>query len=222
MENESESLCRQCGTCCRNGGPALHSEDRQLIEREVIPHQALVPIRLGEPAFSPLTDRVEPVPVELLKVATTRSWGCPFLIDSANQCAIYLNRPLECSLLQCRNTAPLSSIIFKDSLCRRDLLSADDAVLQFMDLHDRQCSFSELAELSGQLSGLTVDQASVLKRLGEIISTDLQIRERAIGALGLDLAQELFTFGRPMFKSLKFYGLTCAQQGNALLVRTIP
>ena len=41
--------CRRCGTCCEKGGPALHGEDRPLVDRGQVPARCLFTIRAGEP-----------------------------------------------------------------------------------------------------------------------------------------------------------------------------
>ncbi|MCX5877405.1 MAG: YkgJ family cysteine cluster protein, partial [Deltaproteobacteria bacterium] len=60
--------CKQCGTCCRKGGPALTREDLDLIRQGHIRHDQLITIRQGELGYNPATGKLEPVPVELLKI----------------------------------------------------------------------------------------------------------------------------------------------------------
>lgn len=51
--------CRRCGTCCEKGGPALHTDDRMLIENGHIPARYLFTIREGEP----VVDNVKENPI---------------------------------------------------------------------------------------------------------------------------------------------------------------
>ncbi|MCU0564488.1 MAG: hypothetical protein MUE48_11205 [Desulfobacterales bacterium] len=44
------AACVRCGTCCRNGGPALHQDDRRLVIDGVIHTRHLFTIRPGETA----------------------------------------------------------------------------------------------------------------------------------------------------------------------------
>ncbi len=119
MPLNANNDCRRCGTCCRNGGPALHREDIALLRRGSISHADLITIRIGEPAYSPLVDRVEPSAFELVKVAgTAASWTCRFFSAADNRCLIYENRPLECRLLNCREPEPLLAVIGRDTLVR--------------------------------------------------------------------------------------------------------
>src|SRR4030042_7016650 len=71
--------CIRCGTCCMKGGPALHQEDKNILLAGHVGHQHLVTIRKGELAFNPVSDKLEPVPRELIKVqGKGKGWTCCF------------------------------------------------------------------------------------------------------------------------------------------------
>ncbi len=57
-----KQACDRCGTCCRQGGPALHIQDRHLVAPGFLGFDVLVTIRRGELARYPLSDRPEPGP----------------------------------------------------------------------------------------------------------------------------------------------------------------
>ncbi len=193
--------CKQCGTCCQKGGPALHLEDLDLLQKKLLPISCLVTIRKGEPVFSPISGVVEPAKQELLKVSASNSWTCPFLNQTSNQCEIYKNRPVECRLLKCWDSAKLENIIYKDNISRWDIIKPDSEIFNILKQHGIKCSFADIEQLSKSGKSAPDIQAGV----DEIIKKDLSIREQAINQFGLSLEKELFYFGRPMFKSLDYY-----------------
>lgn len=195
--------CKKCGTCCRKGGPALHKEDRQLISNGKILISNLVTIRAGEPVFSPLSGRVEPAELDILKLSSPDSWSCLFLNQQTNHCDLYENRPLECRLLQCWNTAKIEAIIYKNNLNRWDLIDPNTPIFDFIKMHEAACNYAELAKSASKGPEIP----SVRERIKEIIAKDLAIREKAVLKFNLSLPAEMFYFGRPMFKSLSFFGV---------------
>ena len=62
--------CRQCGTCCRKGGPALHVEDSYLLEEGIIQLQDLVTFRAGELVRDTSNNGVVPLPAEIATLFT--------------------------------------------------------------------------------------------------------------------------------------------------------
>jgi Fe-S-cluster containining protein len=63
-----QTECSHCGTCCANGGPALHMQDRELIEGGSIPISHLITIRKGELVHNPVTNRLQAAKSELIKI----------------------------------------------------------------------------------------------------------------------------------------------------------
>jgi Fe-S-cluster containining protein len=196
----------RCGTCCRKGGPALHKEDNKILLAGHIEREHLITIRKGELAFSPLSNRLEAVQKELVKLAGKgKSWTCFFFDEKKCSCSIYAHRPLECRLLKCWDTAELLSVIGQKTLSRTDIISKDDPILEFIETHEQECS-SEKAE--GLMSAFLreKDDATSLEKLTALVQQDLAIRSRAIAKFGLSLEDELFIFGRPLFKILSARG----------------
>ncbi len=84
-----QSACRRCGTCCSQGGPALHHRDLDLIASGRIPLDRLITVRKGELAHNPLTGRVQAVRVELVKIAGTgEDWRCSYYDAENRGCGI--------------------------------------------------------------------------------------------------------------------------------------
>lgn len=206
--SNSENIhhCIQCGTCCRKGGPSLHTEDKKILLAGHIERNSLITIRKGELAFSPLSGRPEPIQKELVKVAGKgKSWVCCFYDEDKSTCTIYSHRPLECRILKCWDTAELLSVIGKDTLTRADILNRDDPLLTFIETHEKQCSIQTAEDLISVLSEKKDDPDSLAK-LTALVHKDLAIRSRAVVEFGLSLEAELFLFGRPLFKILSARG----------------
>ncbi len=216
---ETTSQCKQCGTCCRKGGPALHQEDRDILRAGQIELKHLVTIRKGEMAFSPLTDTPQATDRELIKTAGRGSnWTCCFFDEQTNTCTIYENRPLECRLLQCWDTAPLKAVINKDILARTDIIGPDDPILEFIKAHEQACPCSRVTSLAADLSDPAAGE-SILAELTELVRLDLQIRARAVAAFDIPVAVELFYFGRPLFVLLSPYGIGIHEDHEGIHLR---
>ena len=204
---ETTSQCKQCGTCCRKGGPVLHLEDREILRAGQIQLQHLVTIRKGEMAFSPVTDTLQATDTELIKTAGRGDdWTCCFFNEQTGGCTIYENRPLECRLLQCWDTAPVEAVIARDTLTRTDIIAPDDPLLEFITAHDQACPCSRVTTL---VAGLNTTSASksILAELTELVRRDLNIRAQAVAAFDIPVAVEVFYFGRPFFVLLSPYGI---------------
>lgn len=70
-----QNECKRCGTCCENGGPALHSQDLDLIEQGMLSQNDLITIRKGELIHHPATDAIQPVDTEFMKIAGKKEPG---------------------------------------------------------------------------------------------------------------------------------------------------
>jgi Fe-S-cluster containining protein len=216
---ETTSQCKQCGTCCRKGGPALHREDRQILRTGPIELKHLVTVRKGEMAYSPLTDTFQATDRELIKTAGRGSdWTCCFYNEQTSGCTIYKNRPLECRLLQCWDTEPLKAVINKDILSRSDIIVPDDPILEFMKVHEQACPCSRFTSLTAGLRE-PVDKQPILAELTELVRLDLQIRAKVVAAFNIPVALELFYFGRPLFVLLSPYGIQIHEDQTGIHLR---
>jgi len=199
--------CIRCGTCCLKGGPALHEEDKDILLAGHIGREQLITIRKGELAFSPLSGKLEPVQKELVKIAGKgKGWSCCCYDTGTASCAIYIHRPLECRLLKCWDTEQLLSVIGKDTIVRADILSPDDPIMRYVEIHETKCSLQSAEDLISVLLK-NKDNPEALKKMSALIHEDLAIRSRAIAEFGLSVEAELFIFGRPLFKILNARGV---------------
>lgn len=204
--------CRQCGTCCRKGGPALSREDLDLVRQGYIRHDQLVTIRQGEMGYNPGTGRLEPVPVELLKIRGQGSgWTCLFFAEKGNGCTIYAHRPATCRILQCWQPEALLATIYHNTLRRADLINPDDPILAEIERHERACPGRVFTDLLAQGGG-TED----LSRISELVRADLAIRGEVAQKTGISLELEFFLFGRPLFKQLAGSGIEWVEEGGEI------
>lgn len=211
--------CKQCGTCCRKGGPALSREDLGLVRQGYIRHDQLLTIRQGEMGYNPATGRLEPVPVELLKIRGQGSgWTCLFFAEEGNGCTIYAHRPATCRILQCWEPEPLLATIYQNTLRRADLINPGDPILAEIERHEQACPgrvFTDLLAQAGETENLA--------RLSELVRADLAIREEVGQKTGISLELECFLFGRPLFKQLAGSGIEYVEEnGRIRLQRELP
>ena len=202
------SHCIRCGTCCIKGGPTLHKEDKKILLEGHISYQHLITIRKGELAFTPLSDKPEPVKQELVKIAGKgKTWECLFYGKKESSCAIYEKRPLECRLLKCWDTSDILSITGKDTITRADIISQDDPITKFIERHEKKCSVLMAENLISAVMKKNSDSISLAK-LTALVQQDIAIRSKAISEFGLSVETELFYFGRPLFKILRSQGIS--------------
>ena len=199
--SESET-CNRCGTCCRQGGPALHGPDLELIQAGLLRLDDLITVRKGELAFQPLAGQPEPVTHEFLKLrGQNGTWCCAFYDETSKGCLRYAHRPLACGLLDCTNTGPLLALAGQDLLTRFDCLTPDDPLLPLVHEHEQLCPCPDLQTIGQELAQAETD-AALLAGLEAAVNTDLAFRSRVTASHHLSLAQELFYFGRPLFQLL--------------------
>lgn len=200
-----ESTCRRCGSCCEQGGPALHFDDLDIVNSRDIGLRDLVVVRTGEPAYDQRQGRVLPAEREFLKLAGRQgSWSCKFF-EKTRGCGIYGRRPLECRLLFCRETGPLEAVIGRDLISRRDLLAVDDQVLPCVERMEREVHYQEVRTVLADLA----QHSSVgenLACLEGLVRADLAIRESFVRSFPGRIDEELFLFGRPLFLVIAPYG----------------
>ncbi|HDZ75978.1 MAG TPA: YkgJ family cysteine cluster protein [Desulfobacteraceae bacterium] len=214
-----KEACDRCGTCCRQGGPALHIQDRHLVAPGFLEFDVLVTIRRGELARYPLSDRPEPVRQELIKIqGRGRDWSCRFLQAESWSCAIYDRRPLACRLLKCWAPDEVLAIAGRDLLGRYDLIADNDPLLPLVRLHERECACPDLVESEIRLRS-SARRAEMLRELEQLVNRDLAVRGMAMQRYGLSVARELFYFGRPLFQLLAPLGVTVTEAAGGLTLQ---
>lgn len=213
MKSE-QTACKRCGTCCQEGGPALHGPDLELVRGGQIPWKNLITIRRGELAHNPLSDRIEATATELVKIrGTGREWCCCYYDPASRGCTIYGARPMACGVLKCWQPEATLAIIGQDLLSRLDILEEDDPLRPFVLEHERLCPCPDMGKVR---QDLVDDPDATIRSLEVLVNSDLAFRNRAVAEFQLPLAHELFLFGRPLFQLLQALGVVVAESGQGL------
>ncbi len=208
-----KSACRQCGTCCLQGGPALHTGDLGLVRSGRLPISRLITIRRGELADDPLTGSVHAVSGELVKInGTGRDWRC-FYYAGGKGCTIYASRPSACRVLKCWDTAAILALAGKDLLTRLDILAARDPLRPLVEEHERLCPCPDMEMVRASVVSGSLQELDDLQRL---VDVDLRFRNQVVNGHGLSLAEEMFFFGRPLFQLLQAVGLGITETAGGI------
>lgn len=212
-----QNECRECGTCCKNGGPALHTQDASLIEKEIIPIEKCITIRKGELAHEPVSNSIEAVKNEFIKISgITNSWTCIFYNEARKRCTIYNHRPLACRILKCWDTDEILRLAGKDLLSRLDIVKDGDPLKKWIIEHEKLFPCPDLKTISQTISR---SSKKTIKKLERVINKDLAYRMQAIDEFNLSVSQEMFYFGRPLFQLLTTLGFTIRETTSGIKLR---
>jgi Fe-S-cluster containining protein len=217
------SDCKQCGICCRKGGPALHLADKSLIDNGFIIFEQITTIRKGERVIKPFSSEMDFTDEEFLKImGQKKSWTCLFYNDKESICAIHKDKPLECQAQKCWDTTDIMEIQQKEKLKRYSILSGDSPFMPIIKQHEKDCSWTEINSIIGEISDSGKGKSNpipAVEKLGKIMNQDLQIRNKINAEYDLSLGAELFYLGRPIFHVLKIPNFQIsAQFGQIRLV----
>jgi Fe-S-cluster containining protein len=211
--------CSRCGTCCRKGGPALHREDRHLVEQGLIHTRHLYTIRRGEWVHDPITGVLVQAAGDIIKIkGGSGTWACRFLDDGSQACRIYADRPLECRTLTCWNTAGIAGVYAIDRLTRKDLISGIAGLWELVSEHQQRCDVERLRRLRMPEDGPPAGRRA--RELAEIIRYDTELRNLVVSRAGLEAGMTDFLFGRPLQQVL--YAMERAALGPAALLSKAP
>lgn len=213
--------CQRCGTCCRKGGPALHTEDIALVKTGALPLESLFTIRAGEKVHDNVRDRVMPLKTEMVKIrGQDDSWSCRFYDAGTRGCRIYEQRPLECRALACWDTSELERIYQRDRIGRKDLIGNIRGLWDLVQAHESRCSYEKLSRLISRIKA--APEKSLTDAVCECIAYDLHLRRLTVEKSGIGPGLLGFLFGRPLQETVKMYGLAVIQSGNRLQLRFTP
>jgi len=211
-----KQACDRCGSCCMQGGPALHRQDLDLVRSGVLRCEHLVTVRKGELAYQPLAESATQVIREFLKLqGRSGSWTCLFYDDVAKACTIYEQRPVACGLLDCTAPEALLAITGKELLTRFDCIGDDDPLLALVRRYEDGCPCPDMAEVEIGLQS-AAGRLSLLEELTRQVNIDLDFRAQAAGVRNLSVAEEVFYFGRPLFQLLMPLGIQVRESSVGL------
>ena len=219
----TQTTCRRCGTCCRQGGPALHLEDRELVASGKIPLQDLFTIRRGEPAYDNVAGTIAPAVTDIIKLkgADPGSDVCRFYesAGTGKGCGIYDHRPEECRVLTCWDTRRIEDLYRCRRLERRHLLDRAAGIWELVQEHQQRCEYGEVAELAARLKQNSSTEEYQNKLL-EMIRYDDSLRQVTLERTGMNPELLPFLFGRPLSFTIRMFKLKLARTGGG--TRLVP
>jgi Fe-S-cluster containining protein len=209
--------CRQCGTCCKKGGPAFHKEDRHLIESGVIHTRFLYTIRQGEMARDNVSGALVPVESDIIKIKGRggTDWTCVFFDDDNHQCTIYANRPLECRALKCWDVRDIQSIYNFDRITRKDLIGDVEGLWDLVADHQQRCAYEIIGKL---VSPAQKGNPDAIGSIVEIVQYDQKLRPLLVAQSGIDAQMLDFLFGRPLTETIHMFGFTVVEKEERLIL----
>jgi Fe-S-cluster containining protein len=214
MSKTHQNTCLRCGACCLEGGPALHSQDLEILRSGRIPLNHLVTIRKGELVHNPKSGKVQAVRNELVKIGgKSGDWRCRYFEEKGKGCGIYQHRPQACAVLKCWDPGEILQLVEQDVLSRLDILADDHPLRSVIIEHERICPCPDLEGMAGSLADLDLDVRAEIETL---VGRDLHFRTKVVKEHGLGLAEELFFFGRPLFQLLQQLGVRISETPSGL------
>ncbi len=190
------SSCQRCGACCRKGGPALHLEDRELVDQGKIPLASLYTLRKGELARDNIKGGLIRLSAEIVKIRSLPDAAiCMYFNETDQSCDIYLHRPVECRILECWNTNPIEGMYARTRLSRYVLLEKVGWLAELVQAHEEKCALDRAEKL---VQARIADDPAAADALNEIINYDFHLRQVAAEKGGLSPDIMDFLFGRPL------------------------
>lgn len=218
---ENRKACTRCGTCCRKGGPTLHSVDLEMIESGQIPVKYLFTIRKGEPAFDNIRGVIFTTTEDIIKIkGKTDVSACVFYDLAHSVCDIYEHRPLECRILACWDTKAIEEYYGRDRLNRENLIAKVEGLWELVRDHQERCSYARLAQIAGPIRGSGKEQYT--REIFEMIRFDSSLRALIIERSGIDLEMLEFLLGRPMLQTVRMFGICVDTTSNRLTILPAP
>ncbi len=202
--------CQRCGTCCRKGGPLLHTSDLPILGQICLSN--LLTLRKAELVHDPVQNRLLPLENEVIKIAGTGEkaypWHC--VLHNASGCNLHPLRPAQCQALFCQDTEPLKAQYQQERVARKDVLCPD--LWALAQAHEEQCPLTPLVTLAQEAQQSTTQSdtpltSSCAEEILEHVRYDAAFRQLCTekGAAPVELLPLLL--GRPTPIFLRSLGL---------------
>jgi len=214
---DASDSCRRCGACCMDSGPALHAPDKKLIASGRIPAKYLLTIRRAEPVWNNVIGRIEPAPAELIKLAGRDSArACVFYHDHG--CRIYVDRPLECRLQNCRRPQVMRRYYQHNRLNRSHLIQSIAGLWDMVVYHDNQCAHDAISGLARKIVHGDADSDAVAA-MTRAIGFDRELRRLIVERYPRYKQMLNFILGRPLYLSLSAHGIDASEREGKIVLR---
>ena len=184
----------------------------------MIPTANVFTIRKGEPIYDNVKDYIIIAETDIIKIkGSEQSWACIYLNSEDSRCQIYENRPLECRSLKCWDTREIESVYRVNRLERRDLISGVEGLWEFIEEHQRDCSYQKISQLLESGQGKLEGEAK--ETVLEMIKYDLAVRPMIIEQGKLDPNLIDFLLGRPLIETIRLFGLDIQMKGGSYIFK---
>ena len=205
---DHQDRCQRCGTCCRNGPPGLHEDDKPLYDGGRLGKADLLTLRAGEWVYDNIEARRRILPEEMVRLRTKPGESsCLFFNSRQNSCEMYEHRPRECRVLSCRDTTAIRSVYQQDRLNRRHLIPEESALFAIVSLHEEHCAYERVRVLAEAIIAKGKPNAQEVAELADIVQHDRQMRTAFQEKTGVPDPVLEFLFGRALLKTLPGFGL---------------
>lgn len=156
----------------------------------------LFTLRKGEMAWDNVRGGLGPLSAEMIKIkGTGGTWTCIYFDGESNLCGNYGNRPIECRILKCWDTAEITAIYDKDRLTRAELFKSIPGLWDLIQEHESRCSHD--------LFGKSIqDQDQDENVCQEIVQYDRHLRDLVLEKMDVDPKILDLLFGRPFSKKM--------------------
>lgn len=181
-------------------------EDLELVVKGKILLKNLFTIREGETARDNIRDVLYAVDSDIVKIKSRKNGSCIFLYKTGTEyfCSHYESRPLECRVLNCRDTMGIESVYNRDRLTRRHIVSGIKGLWELIEEHQSRCRPRKIEELASGLKSGSEEAASELR---ELVSFDAHLRSLTVEKGGLEPGTADFLFGRPVSETIRAFGV---------------
>lgn len=215
---DQRTHCIRCGECCLSSTPTLHMEDVPLVKEGTIRKGDLYCIRVGEPVWDNIENRLIITDKELIKVREKKEGrGCTYYDEGSKACTIYDHRPAQCAALACWDSTEFMKV-YKRPKADRKAFVQEEVLLALMDEHGARCGYRRL---DGFVRMIEKQGGEPVERILELLRFDHHVRTFTTKKLGIDSGEMDFYFGRPLSETITIFGLQVVREPDGTFLLTL-
>jgi len=213
-----QRICKRCGRCCRVTPPSLLEDDIVLFREHELDYGYVYTIRAGEVVWDNLEDRLITSSFELLKFKESEEGYCIFYKHEEKSCMIYDIRPIQCRAFFCTDPGEFYKIFERPKLTRYHLFK-DSNIMRLIEEHEKKCNHDLLDKMIKQIEQ---DGEAAVKNVLSILRYDHELRLAVKTKLNIPEEYMDLIFGRPLSKSIEYYGFKLQREGNTFTLTLSP
>ncbi|MGM0453770.1 MAG: YkgJ family cysteine cluster protein [Thermodesulfobacteriota bacterium] len=205
METQStqqinQTECIRCGTCCKKGGPALHSVDYVSVKKGAIDPTRLYTVRIGELVRDNVKGGLFYAGSELIKIQSAPGMTqCIYYSDKEQGCIIYPDRPAQCRAMKCWDISAIANLYAQDRLGREAIFGHIDWLWDLIGTHENHCGYEKIRDLAEKRAD---GDPAASRELSDIVAYDISLRDVVVEKGGIDREMLDLVFGRPLKQTL--------------------